>query len=507
MPRAEELVPPLVDEAGLDVAGDEGLAAAQALEELDVGAEAGDLVLAQGEVELADGRLAVAAADDELGDHAVVGLRDGVALDEAGVDAHVGVGRRRGEVHQPARVREEAAVRVLGVDAGLDGGAALADARLDLVLRQRQPLAGRDPELPLDQVGARHHLADGVLDLQARVHLHKVEGARVLVQDELDGAGADVADGQRRRARLVPQVAAGGVVEPRRGALLEDLLVAALHAAVALAQRDAVAVAVGEDLHLDVARAHHVLLDQHHLAAVAEAGARLGAGAAQLRLELGVAAHDAHALAAAALGALEQHGVADGAGAGAQLLGRLLRAVVARHARHAGRRHDLLAAGLVAHVGHGARRRADEDDAGLLARPRERRVLAQEAVPRVQRLDAVLLGERHDPRPVQVAARRRPERDRVRRAPGVLRRRVDVGVERRRADAHGGGGAGDAQRDLAAVGDQERLDGRDRGRAAGAACRGRDGAGRRELPPPGRRGGAERRPEPLRASLEGAHRV
>jgi hypothetical protein len=56
-----------------------------------------------------------------------------------------------------------------------------------------------------------------------------------------------------------------------RGRLLEHLLVAALHRAVALEEVDAVALRVAEDLDLDVARAHQVFLDQH--AVVAEGAA------------------------------------------------------------------------------------------------------------------------------------------------------------------------------------------------------------------------------------------
>ena len=72
--------------------------------------------------------------------------------------------------------------------------------------------------------------------------------------EELDGAGVHVADGaghgDRRRPELgplVPGVSAGG------GALLDDLLVAALDRALALEEVHHVAVGVPEDLHLDVA--------------------------------------------------------------------------------------------------------------------------------------------------------------------------------------------------------------------------------------------------------------
>ena len=41
---------------------------------------------------------------------------------------------------------------------------------------QRQRLAGGDAQLPFDQVEAGDHLGHRMLDLQAGVHLHEIEG-------------------------------------------------------------------------------------------------------------------------------------------------------------------------------------------------------------------------------------------------------------------------------------------------------------------------------------------
>jgi hypothetical protein len=49
----------------------------------------------------------------------------------------------------------------------------------------------------------------------------------------------------------------------RRGRLLHDFLVAALDGALALAQVHNGAAAIAKDLHLDVARMQHVLLQEH----------------------------------------------------------------------------------------------------------------------------------------------------------------------------------------------------------------------------------------------------
>ena len=98
-----------------------------------------------------------------------------------------------------------------------------------------------------------------MLDLEAGVHLEEVELA-VLVE-ELDGAGVDVvaAVGDLDRG-LAHRLATDLVGEAGRRALLDQLLVAALRRAVALAEPHAVAVRVGDHLHLDVAGLGEVAL-------------------------------------------------------------------------------------------------------------------------------------------------------------------------------------------------------------------------------------------------------
>ncbi len=72
------------------------------------------------------------------------------------------------------------------------------------------------------------------------------------VEEELDGACVAVADltGEADRVRADPVAQCG--VEVGRGGQLDDLLVSALQRAVALEEVDDVALAVGEDLYLDV---------------------------------------------------------------------------------------------------------------------------------------------------------------------------------------------------------------------------------------------------------------
>ena len=76
--------------------------------------------------------------------------------------------------------------RVLGVDAALDGVA----ANLQLRWQNRvQPLPGGDQQLRLHHVHAGNGLGDGVLHLDAGVHLDEVELA-VLVHQKFDRAGS-----------------------------------------------------------------------------------------------------------------------------------------------------------------------------------------------------------------------------------------------------------------------------------------------------------------------------
>ena len=153
---------------------------------------------------------------------------------------------------------------MLGVDAALDGVA------LDFDLwRQNgaEALAGGDAQLSFHEVDAGDGFRDRVLHLDARVHLDEVELA-VLVHQELDGARILVADFGETAAQGLADLLAHFGCDLQRWRFFDQFLMAALDGALALEQRGDVAVLVGEDLELDVAR----LLDElfHVEFAVAE---------------------------------------------------------------------------------------------------------------------------------------------------------------------------------------------------------------------------------------------
>ncbi len=439
-----------LDQCCVQVGIGEGRHAHQPRQEFDVVGDADHAVLRQRLAHARQRGLARAVPDDQLGDHRVVVRRDRIALLHAGVHAHMlALGRRR-QVQQLAGGRQEALVRVLGIDARLDRMA--VDDQLFLAQRQRLP--GSHAQLPFHQVQPGDHLGHRVLDLQPRVHLHEVEAA-VLVGDELHRARADIT---HRLGGVDRGLAHGGAAlarHARRGGFFQHLLVATLHRAVALEQVDAVAMAVAEDLDLDVPRPQHVLLDQHVLVAEGILGFALARG--QRGLEVLAPVDAAHALAAAAGAGLDQHRIADGRRLVGQEGRLLVVAVVAGRQRHAGLGHQCLGGRLAAHRTDSRCRRADEDDAGLGTRVGKGVVLRQEAVAWVHRLRTGGLGGAEDLLRHQVGLprRRRADQHRLVGQAHMARVGIGLGVHRHRGDAHAPRGLDHSAGNLASIGDQD----------------------------------------------------
>ena len=167
----------------------------------------------------------------------------------------------------------------------------------------------------------------------------------------------------------------------------------------------------------------------------------------------------ADAASAAARRRLEQDGVADLLGGG---LGRrdVVHAARAGHDRHAGALGRLPRGDLVADRFHDAGRRADEAQACLRARTRQRGHLGEEAVAGMHGVGVRRHGgldDRIGPQ-VALAGRRRADRHGLVGEAHVQRAGVDVGVDRDRLEPEVAAGPDDADRDLAAVGDQDAPD-------------------------------------------------
>ncbi len=275
------------------------------------------------------------------------------------------------------------------------------------------------------------------------------------LDQELDGAGALVADRLRERHRRFAHLLAQRRAHARRRRLLDDLLVAPLQRAVALEEMHDVAVAVAEHLHLDVARLHHDLFDQH--ASIAERALGLALRRRQQLRQIGLRLDEAHAAPAAAGHRLDHHGVADLPRFRRQRFRILLVALVAGHDRHAGLDGDLFRGRLAAERPHRLRRRADEDEAGSFHRFGKIGVLRQEAIARMDGLGSRRLGGGDDLVASEIAFGRRRWTD-VHGLVGVRHmQRLGVGIriDGDGRDAETARGADDPASDLAPVGDQD----------------------------------------------------
>ncbi len=376
-------------------------------------------------------------------------LRTGVGGAAVQADARA-AGRAVGA--DPPGVGAEAVGRVLGGDAALQRGAAQGDGLLGQT-EVGECLAGGDAQLGLDEVDVGDLLGHRVLDLDARVHLDE-DVVAVPVEEELHGAGVAVADLPGEAHGVGADAVAQGGVEAGGGREFDHLLVAALHRAVPFEQVNDVALAVGEDLHLDVTGFDDGLLQEHR--GVAERGCRLPGRRLDGLPQLGGVLDAAHAASAAARDRLDEHGEPDVVGGADQFVD------VGRGCGGAQDRHTGLAGG-----GHGTRlvpgqfqdpgARSDEGDARLFAGLGQLRVLGQEAVARVDGVGVRPSRGAHDLLHGEIGADRVPRfADLVRLVRLEAVQRVAVLV---REDGDGSGAqfvarAERPNRDLTAIGDQ-----------------------------------------------------
>ena len=442
----------LVDEARGDAARLEVRVVEDGGQERQVRLDAADAELRDGAARPPHGLLEAVAVAGELDQHRVEVRADlGPGVGRAAVEPHAGAARRA-VVADHAGVRAEAVGRVLGGDPALQRGA----GERHLVLAEVQLGEGGargDAQLRDDEVAVGDLLGDRVLDLDARVHLDE-DVVAALVEEELDGARVDVPDGSGERdgvgADPVPQLG----VEVGRGRDLDHLLVAALHRAVALVEVDDVALGVGEDLHLDVARVDHRLLEEH--GGVAERGLGLAHGRVDGVAQVLGPLDPAHAAPATARDGLDEDRETDVVGRGDQRVdvGGGRAGAQHRHARLPGRGdRPRLVAGEVQHVGG----RPDERDARLGARLREIGVLREEAVAGVDGVGARPAGRLHHLVDGEVRADRVADLADLVRLVGlgaVQGVAVLVREDRHRGDAELVRGAERPDGDLTPVGDQ-----------------------------------------------------
>ena len=450
----------LVDELGVAAPRQEGGVLQDVGDEGDVGLDAPD-------VDLPDGPACLQA-------HALEGVVPGGDLQQQGVivggdlTAHAGGGRVQPDAEAAGRpvggdlagVGGEVVGRVLGGDAALDGVAVQVQVALllDADTGVAEGAALGDQDLRAHQVHARHHLGNGVLHLDAGVHLDEVV-VPFLVHQELQGAGVHIAHMLGDLHRVIVQGLADLLVHGEGGRELHHLLVAPLEGAVPLEQVDHIAELVAQHLHLDVLGLHQELL--HEDVVVAEGLLGLGLHQVEVGAHLFHGVAPAHAAAAAAGGSLQNDREAELHG---QLLGglpTLQRLCGAGGGGHAAGHGDLLGGQLVAHQVQDLGGGADELDARGFAGPGKIRVLTEEAVARVDGVGAVLLRQLDDPGDVQIGAQGALIlSDQIGLVRGGAEEAVNVlvGVDGNGLEAQVVTGPEDPHGDLAPVGDQDLLE-------------------------------------------------
>ncbi len=409
--------------------------------------DAADGIFLQGPAQPHQAFIARVAVNDQLGDQAVVMRLHDIAGIQCRIDADAEPAGRM-VIRDPARRRQER-FRGFGVDSAFDGMAREGDVLLlDGEVRTR-----RDADLFAHDIDAGNHLGHRMFDLEARVHFDEIKFL-VLVQ-KFHGAGIAVAQRGDGIAHEFADFRPLDGIERRRPRFLQHLLVVSLQRAVAFTKMDRIAVIIGEHLHLDMARPGEILFQVNRIAAEMDLG--LVAGKGNRFAETGRAFHDLHAASAAAGRRLDQHRVADVFGKAEGFLDISQRVVGSRHHGYAEFLHLRLRRQLVAHQPDMIRRRSDEADSVLLHDRREVRVFRQEPVARVDGVGVGDGGRGQNRRNVEIALARRGRAD----ADAFIGETDMHGVlVRRRVHRHGLNphlvtGAVDAERDLAAVGDQD----------------------------------------------------
>ena len=155
---------------------------------------------------------------------------DSAGIGSAAVDTHP-IAKSAAIGSDPAVVGDEAVLGVFGRDPALQGMTVEADVLLRRntgLIDQAEPATFRYADLCFYDVNVRNHFGHGMLDLDARVDLDKVEFAAFFVDQELDGAGPDIIGRFAYSESSIAQSLTSPIVQVGSGRTFYDLLVAPL---------------------------------------------------------------------------------------------------------------------------------------------------------------------------------------------------------------------------------------------------------------------------------------
>ncbi len=295
-----------------------------------------------------------------------------------------------------------------------------------------------------------------MLDLQARIGLDESEigivGRVPRIDEKFERAEIVVVRSARERHRRARDFFAQARRERRARRDLDQLLVAPLDRAFALAEIDEPAMPIAENLDFDMPRALDQPLGIER--SVAESARRFGSAAREGLRDLVRAPHCAHAAPAAAGHGLQHDRRMDLLEKGARLI----------RAAHGGAvddgradfQREFARFQLVAEQVERLGGRANERYARRSDGARETCVLRQKAVAGMDSVAARLLRQRDDARGIEIGGHPRFRQGmRLVRLAHMQRRRIVLRMDGDARYSQSGGGARDADGDLAAIGDQQ----------------------------------------------------
>ena len=187
----------------------------------------------------------------------------------------------------------EVHIGIFGVDSTFND----VPGGFNVLLRKGKFLSGGNHDLGFNQIDASEHFCNSVFDLNSGVEFDKIELSR-FIDDELDCPGVCVSRLFDQSDCRVAHGFSGRFRNVGRWGFLDELLVSALHRAIAFIKMNDVAEIVRHELDFNVPRVLDVLFDIN--VSVAERSRRFGFRLIEPGNKLFVVSGDAHSASSAA---------------------------------------------------------------------------------------------------------------------------------------------------------------------------------------------------------------
>ena len=162
---------------------------------------------------------------------------------------------------------------------------------------------------PAHQIDIINCFGDTVFNLQTRIDFEEIESVARCVVYKFDRTGRTVRNPLHKSQSRFMQRFASLFGQARRRRFFNDLLVTALHRAIAFAQNNSIAIAIAKDLYFDMTATFYILFDKE--ARILEVVFTQSLDAVKAFNEFLFAVANAHANTTTACGTLEHYRIAD----------------------------------------------------------------------------------------------------------------------------------------------------------------------------------------------------